>query len=135
MAILNRYVNLGRGQIHLRDAAARDNWGRPALVCLHPTPSTGLFYKEFQEVMARDRRVICPDGTGFGMSYRPERVLSLAEYATDIGLVLQELGFGGDEGPVDLLGFHTGAFVACELAVLEPQLVRRLDRGSFTAPL
>ena len=126
MVALKRYVNLGRGQIHLRDAAAEAPSDRPTLVCLHPTPSTGLFYREFQQAMARDRRVICPDATGFGMSYRPERVLSLAEYATDLGLVLSELGFGANGGAVDLLGFHTGAFVACELAVLEPDLVRRL---------
>lgn len=126
MASVNRYVNLGRGQIHLRDAAATWPSGRPTLVCLHPTPSTGLFYREFQQVMAKDRRVICPDATGFGMSYRPERVLSLAEYATDIALILKELGVGTDQGPVDMLGFHTGAFVACELAILEPEMVRRL---------
>ena len=126
MTTLNRYVNLDRGQIHLRDAAAEQASGRPALVCLHPTPSSGLFFKEFQQAMARDRRVICPDATGFGMSYRPERVPALNDYATDIGLALQQLGFGGHEGPVDLLGFHTGAFVACELALLQPDLVRRL---------
>ncbi len=126
MATLKRYVNLGRGQVHLRDAQAEAPSMHPPLVCLHPTPSSALFYREFQQAMAQDRRVICPDTTGFGMSYRPERVLSVAEYAADLALTLRKLDFGADGGPVDLLGFHTGAFIACELAIVEPELVRRL---------
>lgn len=85
-----------------------------------------MFFFEFQQVMARDRRVICPDATGFGMSYRPERVLTLGEYANDLSLALGQLNIGGEHGPVDVLGFHTGAFVACELAIRQPDLIRRL---------
>ena len=40
---------------------------------------------------------------------------------------LEALGYGADgEGAVDVIGYHTGTFIAAELAIVRPDLVRRL---------
>ena len=40
---------------------------------------------------------------------------------------LDGMGFGArGKGPVDVFGLHTGVFIACELALMRPDLVRRI---------
>ena len=40
---------------------------------------------------------------------------------------LDALGYGANgQGAVDVIGYHTGTFIAAELAVIRPDLVRRL---------
>ena len=116
------------GQVHVHNAAPADAVAQKTpLVCLHPSPYSGAFFSEFQALMAVDRWVLCPDTPGFGASFKPSRVPTMEDYATTLAEVLEGMGFGpGAAGPVDVLGFHTGCFIAAELAVLRPDLVRRM---------
>ena len=115
------------GQMHCYFAAPSVPVRRRPLVCLHQSPTTGISYAEFQDEMAQDRLVICPDTAGYGDSDGPSAIPDMAAYANALAAALEGLGFGPDGlGAVDLLGFHTGNFVALELAATRPDLVSRL---------
>ena len=125
-----QYLPVSNGlQVHIHCAAPKDpaaSVHRP-LVCFHPTAYSGSFFLEFATLMATDRWVIAPDTPGFGNSDQPTRMPTMADYAAAMADVLDALGFGRlGQGAVDLLGFHTGCFVATELAAQRPDLVGRL---------
>ena len=129
VAFWRGYVKSRYGQMHFYCAAPEDPEAvsRAPLLGLHQSPTTGISYREFQLVMARDRLVICPDTAGYGSSDGPATIPTIADYGAALVEALTELGFGDDGyGPVDVLGFHTGNLVAIELAVQRPDLVRRL---------
>jgi pimeloyl-ACP methyl ester carboxylesterase len=113
------YVNCRYGQLHYRTAGAG---GKP-LVLLHQTPSSSAEFLAFAEEMATDRRVIAFDTPGNGMSDSPATPLSMAEYAAAFADGLDTLG-GGQK--YDLLGCHTGAYLAAELAIARPDLIEKL---------
>ncbi|TCM34432.1 alpha/beta fold hydrolase [Kribbella sp. VKM Ac-2568] len=85
-----------------------DNWD-PALV----------------DALATDRRVVAFDNRGVGASTgtTPHTV---AEMAHDALAFLDALGFE----QIDLLGFSLGSFVAQEIALIRPDVVRRLVLAS-----
>ena len=123
------YADSRYGQMHFVSALPADTAAprRTPLVCLHQSPGSGIEYRTFQRVMAEDRPVLCPDTAGYGSSDGPDEVPDIADYAAALGDALSDLGYGeGGNGPVDLLGFHTGNFIALALAVQRPDLVRRL---------
>ena len=77
--------------------------------------------------MARDRLVLCADTAGYGNSDGPADNASMEAYGGALAVALDALGFGKNgQGSVDVLGFHTGNFVAAEIAIQRPDLVRRL---------
>ena len=77
--------------------------------------------------LAQDRLVIAPDYPGLGQSDRPDRALDIADHADIMAEVLIAAGWGPDgRGPVDACGYHTGTFVATELAIRHPALIRQL---------
>lgn len=124
-----QYVSGGWGQIHVWMAEPSTGPGdMTPLVCLHQSPTSGAYYKEFQAVMAGDRLVLSPDTPGYGSSTVPSSQPDMEDYGQAMIEMLENLGYGagGDKGPVDVLGFHTGNFVAIEIANKRPDLVRRL---------
>ncbi len=132
--IWRHYADCRYGQIHFRSAEPTDGSGadKTPLVCLHQSPGSALEFVEFQAVMARDRRVLCPDTPGYGASDGPATQPDMDDYGAALADALTALGYGaGGAGPVDVLGFHTGNFVASALAVQRPDLVRRLVMPSI----
>jgi len=98
--------------------------GRAPLVLLHPSPYSGAYYHALMHVMAPGRRLIALDTPGFGASAPPPGPTRLEDYAGALTQGLMGLNLGASE--VDLMGFHTGAMIAVELAIQQPGLVRRL---------
>jgi pimeloyl-ACP methyl ester carboxylesterase len=113
------YVNCRYGQLHLRAAGPAI---RP-LVLLHQTPSSSAEFLAFAELLATDRRVIAFDTPGHGMSDSPPAPLSMADYAAAFADGLEALG---SAQTYDVLGCHTGAYLAAELAIARPDLIGRL---------
>ncbi len=109
------------GQVHWRLCGARTN--EPDLVCLHPAPFSGLAFTSIMPFLAAHHRVIAPDFPGHGGSdpHRPDA--SVDDYAMAMVSVIRDLS---PERPVDVIGFHTGCLVACELSLLAPAAVRSL---------
>ena len=72
--------------------------------------------------MARDRTAIVVDTPGFGASDAPLQPPTINDYALAMNDLLDFLALDR----VDLLGDHTGAKIAVELALLNPNRVRRV---------
>jgi len=119
--ITRRYIDGGYGQVHLRQAGAMGP--KPALLCLHMSPMSGRIYGALLAEMGRDRFVVAPDTPGFGMSDAPSSPPEIADYAAAMSEVIEALEL---DGPVDVLGYHTGAMTAPELAILRPDRIRRV---------
>ena len=124
VTVRRQYVDGPFGQVHLRIAGSA---GAPAahapLLCFHMSPMSGRIFEKFIGVMGQDRLAIAVDTPGFGMSDTPHEMPEIADYARTMAAVIDALGLAG---PVDLMGYHTGALIACDLARLRPAQVRRL---------
>lgn len=116
------------GQVHFREAKpAQETTPRTPVVCFHQSPMSGLQYQPFQDELAKDRLVVCPDTPGFGGSDAPPGPVAISDYARAMAQMLEFLGFGGSgRGKVDVFGGHTGSVIGTELAVTRPDLVRSI---------
>ena len=103
---LRRYLDLNYGQLHYRVAGS----GGMPLVCLHMSPYSGAMYEPLMGEMASDHMVIAPDTPGYGMSDRLPGKPTISDYAQAIILLLEGL----EISQADLLGFHTGTFIAAK---------------------
>ncbi len=103
------------GQIHYQQAGN----GSPLLL-LHQSPSSSEMFKAAYPVFADlGVRAIGVDTPGFGQSHVPDAPPTIRDYAQAIRSVIDHL----ELERTALLGHHTGASIAAELAVLEPERV------------
>jgi pimeloyl-ACP methyl ester carboxylesterase len=111
------------GQVHLRRAAppAVASNMRSPVVLLHQTPLSGRMFASLLPALATDRVVYALDTPGYGESATPAARPTFEEYAAAIGDVFLSIG-----EPVDLVGYHTGAGLAVQVASLYPERVRRV---------
>lgn len=116
--IQKQYVDCRFGQLHLRSAGE----GGVPLVCFHMSPYSGAYYDVFLPEMAKDRLVLCPDTPGYGGSDMTLAHPTMNDYAGAMVDMLDALGLQ----QVDLMGFHTGAFVAAAVAHMAPSRVRKM---------
>ena len=119
--IRRNFVDCRFGQLHVRVAAPASS-DKPALLCFHQSPQSGRAFTEVLRDLGRDRPVYAPDTPGFGDSDLPQDMPEIADYAGAMGEMIDALKLG----PVDILGYHTGALIATELALARPQQVRRM---------
>jgi len=98
--------------------------GRPPVLLLHPSPYSGAYYADLMRILSRDRQAIAIDTPGFGASAAPPAPVELPDYAAAMAQALEALDL--PKTGVDVLGFHTGAMIAVELALQRPDQVRRL---------
>ena len=120
-AWLRRYVGAPGRQVHITEVGdARPS--QPSLYCLHATAYSGRSFTPLMAALATSRRVLAPDTPGYGASDPPETQIELADYAERMG---EALALDSD-GRIDLLGYHTGALLAAELARQRPELIRRV---------
>jgi pimeloyl-ACP methyl ester carboxylesterase len=121
------YADSRFGQIHLRYTEFTGNETAAPVVCLHPTPFSGLFYETIAPYLSVDRQVIAPDYPGYGGSDSGSELPSIREFAEAMCDALHSMvESAGFEGPFDLFGFHTGCLVATEMSLIDPDLVGRL---------
>lgn len=112
------------GQLHYMIARPAVAHG-PPLLLLHQNPSSINEYLSFAREMARDRNVIAFDTPGCGMSDPPPEPVAIGDYARSFAQGLDALDAAVD-GKIDVFGFHTGAYLAVELALIRPDLVGRV---------
>ncbi|MDJ0709238.1 MAG: alpha/beta hydrolase [Woeseiaceae bacterium] len=127
------YVNTGFGQVHCRVLHATRDAGNGPLICLHPAPSSGLYFTTAMPLLNAERHVVAPDYPGYGGSDAQAAPLSIVDYAA---AMLELIDDAALETPVDVLGFHTGCLVAVEMVHSRPDAIRRLvlcDIPYFTA--
>lgn len=115
MTMRRAYADGPFGQIHYQHAGE----GRPVLLLHQAIMSSGQFDNVFQPLIDRGLRPIAIDMPGFGMSDSPPPAPAIADYARAIIPVLDALGIA--KSPV--VGHHTGALVATEVALAEPDRI------------
>lgn len=132
VAIERKYVDGPNGQIHFIKAYPNglSIQTKPPLVCFRQSPVSGAQYAFFQQEMAFDQIVICPDTPGFGGLDPPQSVPRIEDYTSALAVALEALGYG-DGSRVDVLGFHTGTQICVEMAASRPDLVRRVVVSSL----
>jgi len=111
------FADTPEGQVHYRTAGA----GRPVLL-LHQTPRSSDEYRDVIPLLARDFRVLAMDTIGYGDSYRPPRACTIEDYGRGALHFLDALGIR----TAAIVGHHTGAVIAVELAAEHPERVERL---------
>lgn len=119
------FVDFDLGQIHYRHAGAPE---APPLLMLHASPGSSRQLEPLITQMAGQFRVIAPDTMGNGDSMpppgdRPE----IADYASAVMATADKLGLERFR----LYGTHTGARIACEIALTRPDRVDRLILDGF----
>lgn len=120
------YASGPYGQVHFHEAGPAD--GVP-LILLHQAPVSARQYEPvYPRLAARGIRAIGIDMPGFGFSDPTPFVPAVEDYAKAIPAVLDALGIAR----ANILGHHTGALVATEVAL---QFPGRIDRLVLNGPL
>ena len=123
LAAPNRVVSAANG---IDYAYRQVSEGTPALVLLqHFRGNLDNWDPALVDALARDRRVVTFDNAGVGGS-TGTTPSTIAQMARDAITFLEALELGA----VDLLGFSIGSFVAQEIALFRPAVVRRLVLAS-----
>ena len=120
------YVSTSLGHIHYRELAgpSMDGAGE-ALLLLHQTADSSAQFLELLPELAGRVRAVAVDTPGYGDSDRIAAGApppSIADYARAMAELLAALGVSR----AAVLGTHTGAAIALELAASRPALVTRL---------
>ncbi|MCZ8148360.1 MAG: alpha/beta hydrolase [Roseomonas sp.] len=115
------FVEVAEGQVHYRTAG----WDRPGLplVMLHASPGSARMLEPLIGALGHRRRVVATDTLGNGDSSPPAGTApDIAYFADAHRRALDAL----EIERFDLYGSHTGANIACEIAIALPGRVRRL---------
>ena len=121
------YVSHDWGQIHVLTSHPVGASQDIPMVCLPPNPYSGNYYRLFMAELGSDRTMLSLDYPGLGQSDVYKDDFDLGTLADVMAESLYKLGYGPQgSGPVDLCGYHSGTFVAMELAISHPALVRKV---------
>jgi pimeloyl-ACP methyl ester carboxylesterase len=117
------FVDVAEGQVHYREAGRSTEAAPLPMVMLHASPGSAKLPEPMMRVLAKSRWVIATDTLGNGDSSAPVGVAPAIAYFADAHLrALDALGIRR----FDLYGSHTGANIACEIAIAHPERVNRL---------
>lgn len=111
------FVDTPAGQLHYRELGAG-----PPLVLLHEVAHSSESFSEVLPGLAERFRCLALDLPGYGDSYHPSDYPGMAGYARAVVDFFDALGVTRTH----LLGFHTGAAVAAEVAASFPDRVDKL---------
>lgn len=120
--VVRSYVDGRHGQMHVGIAQPVQPSATP-LMCIHMSPMSGRIFERLLAAMGNDRVAIAFDTPGFGMSDAPPAPPEIEDYARDLLAGLDALGL---QGPVDLMGYHTGSMIAVALSRIAPARIRRV---------
>ena len=101
-------------------ALVRGGTGKPLLVLHDELGYTG--WMKWNEALAEDRELIIPLQPGFGKSPKLDWAWRHRDIANFYQNVIREM----DLGPVDVLGFSAGGYIAAEMAASNPEQLSSL---------
>ncbi|GGB18434.1 hypothetical protein GCM10011492_05360 [Flexivirga endophytica] len=122
MTLRRAYADTPLGQLHY----AEDGDGRTVLM-LHQAPRSLDEFAEVQRELSGDCHTVAMDLLGFGMSAPLPAPPTIEAMANSVTALLQALGIDS----AVLLGHHTGAAVALEVAAAAPQRVDAIILSSM----
>ena len=120
--IRHRSIDVSWGVVHAREVHGAD----PPVVALHQTPRSGDEFREVLDRLDGTHHALALDLAGMGHSTPHPDGDRIAAYAAAVAAALRAEGIGR----CHLVGHHTGAAVAAELAAEEPGLVETLVLSS-----
>lgn len=115
------YADTPLGQLHYAEQGEG-----PALLLLHQTPRSHDEFAELMPLLGREVRAVAMDMYGFGLSAKPSGPQTIEQYAAGVVALADALGIE----EFSVLGHHTGAIVAVEVAAAAPGRVRSLVLSS-----
>ena len=115
----HHFFNTPLGDVHFIDAGEPD---AAPVVLLHQTPRSVDEFAEVIPILATQLRVIAVDNPGYGASDIPPRQPTVEEYADTVVALLDHL----EIPQATLVGHHTGAILAVDVAARYPDRVDRL---------
>ena len=122
MEIVRNFVRIAEGQVHYRSCGDTFR-SAPPLIMLHAAPYSARTLEPLMREIAKSRRVIAPDLPGAGDSEPlTQTAPNMQDYADALARTLEALEIGS----ADIYGTHTGGTLGTELAIAQPQRVRRL---------
>ncbi|KAJ9142935.1 Alpha/beta-hydrolase [Pleurostoma richardsiae] len=133
-SIKKAYVDTPHGQLHYHYALPRDRPPLDVLVFLHKSASSSKSYvKLIEHFHAEGYACYAPDMPGFGSSFDPSET-AIQEILTHgtrwyIDVFMQAfntLGIAGPGKTFHVLGHHTGASLAIEMATVYPEAVKSI---------
>lgn len=120
--VRRRFVDSRAGQVHIRIAEPESATKTPVMM-LHMSPVSSRNFEPQLERLGADRLAFAVDIPGFGESEAPPKLPSIADLADIMADVIKEVA---GSGPIDLMGDHTGAVIAIDLAARYPKLIRKV---------
>jgi pimeloyl-ACP methyl ester carboxylesterase len=122
MTTRHRSIPVPWGVVHAREAGEGD----APIVCLHQTPRSGDEFREVMELLGHSHRVIAMDLPGMGRSTPHPKGDDIASYAHAVVAACM----ADSIEQCHLVGHHTGAAVAAQVAAMKPGLVASLVLSS-----
>jgi pimeloyl-ACP methyl ester carboxylesterase len=107
------------GQVHYRFSGDSSS---PPVILFHESPVSGQIYEHALPLLGKHFFAVAPDTPGYGDSEPPETPLEIPGYAARLLSFIRELGLKSPS----LVGCHTGASIAIEVATQAPSLVHKL---------
>ena len=99
VVIERRYVPCRYGQLHIHVARplnpARQT--QNPIMCFHPSPASGWYYRDLIADLGRDRIAIAVDTPGYGESDRPPEVPEMSGYSGAMADALEAMEYGGNK--------------------------------------
>jgi pimeloyl-ACP methyl ester carboxylesterase len=111
-------ASVNQVKIYYRDVGAGDD----AIVLLHGYPETGDALAPAVAALGKSHRLIIPDLRGFGRSQRPAAGYDTKTVASDVKLLMDQLGVKR----AHLVGYDIGGRVAYAFALQYPERLRSL---------
>jgi pimeloyl-ACP methyl ester carboxylesterase len=112
------FVNFDKGQIHYRYAGSKGE----VVILLHQTPRSSNEFLDVIPRLATRFRVFAPDTIGMGDSFSPKTTPTIQTYSDWTFKFMDALNLS----KANLVGHHTGAVIALEMAASHPERVKRL---------
>ncbi len=122
MTVRHRTIPVPWGIVHGREAGV----GHVPIICLHQTPRSGDEFREVMELLSPSHRVIAMDLPGMGRSTPHPDGAEITTYAEAVVAACRVDGIA----QCHLVGHHTGAAVAAQVAASRPDLIASLILSS-----
>lgn len=111
------YVDIPEGQLHYRSDGSGEN-----LLLLHQAPMSSEEYEGVLPLLAAHYHAIAIDLPGHGNSDDPPREYEIEDFAASVISFLDAMGID----KTSIVGHHTGALVAIEVAVTHPERINKI---------
>ncbi len=123
--IRKAYVDTSGGQLHFRYVRVAGRAELEPLILLHRTPTGSVSFEPLMRELDDWRHLYALDTPGFGGSFDPPGMPTLAQYLDWFAEAIDALAIDG----FHLFGHHTGMHFALALALRWPERVRSVALG------